>query len=103
MSITTINEDNFEEEVLNSTSTVLLYFWAPWCTPCIKTQPVLEEIDSENEDIAIGRINIDEYPLLAVSFGISEIPSFVLLREGRKIAAASGAKQKNEILKLIGK
>ena len=73
MSVKTITKDNFEQEVLKSTKTVLLDFWATWCGPCQMVSPIVDEIAQENHSISVGKINVDEQPELAAAFNIVSI------------------------------
>jgi thioredoxin 1 len=68
MSVVTITKDNFEKEVLKSEQTVLLDFWAAWCGPCRMVSPILDDIASENSNVKIGKINVDEQMELASAF-----------------------------------
>ena len=68
MSVTNINKNNFQNEVLNSEKPVLLDFWAPWCGPCRMVSPIVDEIAAERSDIKVGKINVDEQPELAAQF-----------------------------------
>ena len=103
MAYINITKANFEAEVLNSTNTVLLDFWAPWCAPCRMVAPIVEEIAAENEDVTLGKINIDEEMELAVQFGIVSIPTLVVMEKGQVIGKAVGYRPKADILKLLGK
>ena len=103
MAYINITKANFEAEVLNSTNTVLLDFWAPWCAPCRMVVPIVEEIAAENEDVTLGKINIDEEMELAVQFGIVSIPTLVVMEKGQVIGKAVGYRPKADILKLLGK
>lgn len=103
MAYINITKANFEAEVLNSTNTVLLDFWAPWCGPCRMVAPIVEEIAAENEDVTLGKINIDEEMELAVQFGIVSIPTLVVMEKGQVIGKAVGYRPKADILKLLGK
>ena len=101
MSVLHITKANFEELVLKSEKRVLLDFWAPWCGPCKMISPVVEEIAEENEHITVGKVNVDEEMELAVQFGVSSIPTLVVMDNGVKKAQKIGFHAKADILKLI--
>lgn len=103
MSVLHITKENFEELVLKSENRVLLDFWAPWCGPCKMIGPVVEEIAEENEHITVGKVNVDEEMELAIQFGVSSIPTLVVMEKGQKVAQAIGYRPKADILKLIEK
>ena len=102
MSIMHITKPNYEELVLNSAKPVLLDFWAPWCGPCRMVAPIVEEIATERSDIAVGKVNVDEEMELAVQFGVSSIPTLVVMKDGKAAAQAVGYRPKAYILKLLG-
>ena len=101
MSIVNIGKHNFDEEVMNSDKPVLLDFWASWCGPCRMIAPVLEEIAEEREDIKVSKINVDEQPELSNSFGVSSIPLLVVMKDGKIVNQAVGARPKSQILGLL--
>lgn len=101
MSVFHITKANFEELVLKSERRVLLDFWAPWCGPCKMIGPVVEEIAEENEHITVGKVNVDEEMELAISFGVSSIPTLVVMEGSEKKAQMIGFRPKAEILKLL--
>ena len=101
MSAVNINRNNFQGEVLNSDRPVLLDFWAPWCGPCRMVGPVLDEIAAERADIKIGKINVDEQPELAGQFVIMSIPTLVVMKNGKVVNQALGARPKDQILALL--
>ena len=101
MSVVNINRNNFQGEVLNSDRPILLDFWAPWCGPCRMVGPVLDEIAAERADIKIGKINVDEQPELAGQFGIMSIPTLVVMKNGKVVNQALGARPKDQILALL--
>ncbi len=101
MSAININKNNFHEEVMNSEKKVLLDFWAPWCGPCRMVVPIVEEIAKERSDIKVGKINVDEQPELASRYGVFSIPTLVVMKDGKVINQALGARPKKQILAML--
>ena len=101
MSVMNISKANFTEEVIHSTRPVLLDFWAPWCGPCRMVGPILEEIAAERPDVKVGKVNVDEQPELAGQFGITSIPTLMVLKNGEIVNQAMGARPKSQILSLL--
>ena len=101
MSAINVNKNNFGQEVLNSDKPVLLDFWASWCGPCRMVAPVLEEIAAERSDIKVGKINVDQEPELAAQFGVMSIPTLVVIKDGRIVNQAVGARPKAQILAML--
>ena len=102
MSLVHITKENFEEVVLKSDKKVLLDFWATWCGPCQMIAPFVEEVAEENEHILVGKIDVDEERDLAIRFGITSIPTLIVMEKGEPTAKMLGFRQKAEILKLLG-
>ena len=101
MSVIHINKNSFQNEVLNSEKPVLLDFWAPWCGPCRMVSPIVDEIASERSDIKVGKINVDDQPELAAQFGVMSIPTLVVMKDGKIIHQAVGARPKAQILAML--
>ena len=101
MSAIHINNQNFKNEVLQSDKPVLLDFWAPWCGPCRMVLPIVEEIAEERQDIKVGKINVDEQPELAAQFGVMSIPTLVVIKDGKIVNQAMGARPKSAILAML--
>lgn len=101
MSAITITKENFESEVLKSEKPVLLDFWASWCGPCRMVSPVIEEIAGEVDHAKVGKINVDEQPELAAKYRVMSIPTLAVIKGGKMIQTAVGAKHKNDILAML--
>lgn len=101
MSAINISKDNFTNEVIRSDRPVLLDFWASWCGPCRMVGPILEEIAQERSDIKVGKVNVDEQPELARQFGVMSIPTMVVMKDGKIVNQAMGARPKGQILALL--
>ena len=101
MSILHITQENFEELVLKANGKVLLDFWATWCGPCQMIAPHLEEIAAEDESVVIGKIDVDQQMPLAAQFGITSIPTLVVMENGKAVKQALGYRPKADILKLL--
>ena len=101
MSVIHVNKNNYGQEVLNSDKPVLLDFWASWCGPCRMVSPILDEIAAERSDIKVCKINVDEQPELAARFGVISIPTLVVMKNGKVINQAVGARPKAQILAML--
>ena len=101
MSLLHITQENFDELVLQAPGKVLLDFWATWCGPCKMIAPHLEEIVAEDESITIGKIDVDQQMALALQFGITSIPTLVVMENGKAVKQALGYRPKADILKLL--
>ena len=101
MSVIKIDKNNFQSEVMNSEKPVLVDFWAPWCGPCRMVAPVVEEIAGERSDIKVCKVNVDEQPELAGQFGIMSIPTLMVIKGGKIVAQAMGARPKSAILAML--
>ncbi len=89
-----INTESFESEVLQSSSPVIVDFWAPWCSPCKALTPVMKELSAENRDIQVFDINVDENPDLAVKYAISSIPAILVFQNGEVVDRLIGLHKK---------
>lgn len=86
---------NFEDEVINASKPVLVDFWAPWCGPCRMLSPVVNELAEEHSgEVYVGKVNIDEEPEIANSFGVMSIPTLMLFRGGKPVSSSVGVKPK---------
>ena len=101
MSAMNIDLNSFRQDVLNADKPVLLDFWAPWCGPCRMVVPIVDEIAAERPDVLVGKVNIDEQFDLAREFDVTTIPTLVVLKEGKVVRRATGARPKAQILALL--
>ena len=101
MSVITVTKENFETEILKTTKTVLLDFWASWCGPCQMVSPTIDSIADENPQYTVGKINVDEQPELAAAFKIESIPTLVVLNDGKISNISVGVKTKEQILDML--
>jgi len=101
MSAVNGNKNNFQEEVIRSDKPVLVDFWAPWCGPCRKVVPLVEEIAEERSDIKVVKVNVDEEQELAAQFQIMSIPTLMVFKDGKLVKQALGARPKKDILAML--
>ena len=95
--VTDVTDSNFQAEVLESETPVLVDFWAPWCGPCRLVAPILQEMASERDDLRIVKLNIDENMQTPASLGIMAIPTMILFRDGAEAKRITGTKPRKRL------
>ena len=100
MSVLSINKNNFET-IKKGEKTVLLDFYADWCGPCRMVSPIVDEIAEERSDVIVGKINVENEQELARDFEIFSIPTLIVLKDGKIVNKASGARPKAQILEML--
>ena len=99
----TVTEANFDEEVLQSDTPVLVDYWAQWCGPCRQLAPVIDQIaDAYAGGLKVAKVNIDEQPRLAEQAGVQGIPFVILYRDGERAAEAIGAQPRAVLERTLG-
>jgi thioredoxin len=97
-----VTDANFAAEVERSPLPVLLDLWAPWCSPCRMLAPVIDQLVSElSGRVRVGKLNVDENPMIASRLGARSIPTLIVLNNGREISRLVGAHPKEEILRAL--
>jgi thioredoxin 1 len=94
-----VTDDTFSQDVLNSSKTVVVDFWATWCGPCKMVAPVLDEIAGENaEKITVAKLDIDQNPSTARDYQVMSIPTMIVFQDGKPVKQIVGAKPKAALL-----
>ena len=99
MNVLKITNKNFEEEVLNSDKPVIIDFYADWCGPCKMMSPIIDSIAEENQELKVGKINVDEAQELAIKYNIMSIPTIIIFKNGNEYKKIVGVTSKENILK----
>ena len=96
------DEKNFKSEVLDSVVPVMVDFWATWCMPCRMLGPVIEEIAEESKGAyKVGKVNVDENPGLASSYGVMNIPTVLVFKNGKVVEKSVGVVPNGQLLNLL--
>lgn len=96
--VTEVNDNNFQAQVLESEVPVLVDFWAPWCGPCRMVAPVVEEIAKERADaLKVVKLNIDENQETAIAYDVMSIPTLIVFNRGQVAKKVIGAYPKRKL------
>ena len=98
-----VTESEFESQVVQSTTPVLVDLWAEWCGPCRMVAPVLEQLANETEGVlTVAKVDIDANPGVATRLGVLNIPTMVLFKDGQEVKRIVGFKNKPQLVKILG-
>ena len=100
MAIIELNKDNFQT-IINTDKKILIDFFATWCGPCRMVSPIVDEIADEHPEFVVAKIDVDQNPELAGEFGVMSIPTLVVIKDGKVVNQATGARPKAQILAML--
>ena len=102
MSTVKVSDESFEQDVLKSSTPVLVDFWAEWCGPCKQIGPALEQISEELQgQVTIAKVNIDDSPMTPGRYGVRGIPTLMVFKDGQMASMKVGAMPKGKIVEWL--
>ena len=93
-----VTEQNFDQDVLQSSTPVLVDFWAPWCAPCRRLAPLVDELAEEYDGkVSFKKLNTDQSPSIAQRYGVFSIPTLLVFKDGQPIKQVVGLRPKRDL------
>ena len=96
-----MDQNNFQDTVLNAKGTVMVDFWAEWCGPCRMFSPVVEKFVQEHPEITVGKVNVDENPQLAERYRVMTIPTMLVFQDGEVVGSSVGVQSQKALEGMI--
>jgi len=97
-----LKEEDFQEKVLKADKPVVVDFWAKWCSPCLKMEPMVEELSKEFKDkVDIYKLNVDENASKAAEYGVRGIPAYFFFKNGEVVDRVVGITSKKELVRRL--
>jgi thioredoxin 1 len=97
------NQEEFQEILDSEKNIILVDFWAEWCGPCRVLGPILEDVAEEVENITVVKVNVDENQELSAKYGIRNLPTVILIKDGQQIDKFVGLQNKDKIVEIINR
>jgi thioredoxin 1 len=102
MAVAEVTDVSFENDVLKAEKPVIVDFWAPWCVPCRRISPILEELSESRDDVRFVKINVDDNPATAMNYGVRSIPTIARFEGGEVTQQAIGALPRDQLSSQLG-
>ena len=101
-SVSHLTDTDFKSEVLQSSQPTLVDFWAPWCGPCQRIAPILDELAAERGDtLKVAKVNVDESPRVAAAYHIDSIPTLLVFKDGEIVDRVVGLRPKADLDRVL--
>jgi thioredoxin 1 len=97
-----ITDETFEADVLHAGKPVVVDFWAPWCAPCRRIEPALEQLAAENDSVEFVRLDIDANPVSASRYDVLSLPTVALFSSGELRKTVVGARSRSHYAEAFG-
>src|SRR5688572_30814898 len=101
-SVNTVTDSDFQQ-FTGQSGVVLVDFWAPWCGPCRRVGPVIEQLSGEMPNVKFGKLNTDENQMTAARNGVMSIPTIMIYKNGQKVDQIVGAAPKESFISALKK